>query len=540
VTMRPGGVLVIGLDGGSPDVLVPLGERGVMPTFRRLVSEGRHGILRSTIPWYTVPGWASLMTGVGPSTHGLLHWVHAGQEEYFEHHRRGRRFLTSQDLPFPTFWDIAGAAGLNVAVVNMPLTFPAWPVNGTMITGLLTPSSAIAGTCHPSGLLQRFPDYRVDLSTSREGASPDALPIERDSDAAIEELLEVTAIRGRVAAELLAEDVDLGVVVFVGPDRVSHKAWSEQIAVAAGHTGGSRTERLVEAYYRGLDDAISRLLDAAGPDITVMVVADHGFGPPAERVFAANAWLRERGYLSVRAAGVQAAVASRPGLARLARPLFRSWRRRRSSLAEPGLVDWSRSAVYAVGYPHTRTFGLVLNRKGVKREGWVAPEDAPAILTRLERDLRALADEEGRPVVRRVIRTEELGPVAPSFPDLIVETEAQFFPLDGLLRKQLFGRFALRSGLHERDGIFAVWGPRVQGQGRAEADILDVAPTVLGLLGIEGPAHLEGKVRDDLLELPQGRRAPPVVHGPRDHGSGVSSEERGEIEAHLRALGYAE
>ena len=74
--MRAGGVLVLGLDGGSLERPAdPWPQRGVMPTLARLIDEGAAGTLVSTTPWYTVPGWASMMTGVGPGTHGLLHWV---------------------------------------------------------------------------------------------------------------------------------------------------------------------------------------------------------------------------------------------------------------------------------------------------------------------------------------------------------------------------------------------------------------------------------------------------------------------------------
>ena len=59
----------------------------------------------------------------------------------------------------------------HLAVLNMPMTYPAWPVNGTMITGLLTPRKATEGTCYPPDLLKRFPGYQVDLSISREADS---------------------------------------------------------------------------------------------------------------------------------------------------------------------------------------------------------------------------------------------------------------------------------------------------------------------------------------------------------------------------------
>ena len=539
--MRPGGVLVLGLDGGTLRVLRPMAAAGLMPAFDRLLAQGRAGTLRSTLPWYTIPGWTSLMTGVGPGTHGLLYWVVSGEEEYFEGWRRGRRFVTSADISHPTFWDIAGAAGKRVAVLNMPLTYPAWPVNGAMITGLLTPKEAKTGACYPADLLDRFPGYRVDLSISRAAHSPDTPPSQDvDLPAYLRELIELTEGRARVGSALLADEVDLGVVVFVGPDRISHRAWPEQAAVAEGRGSTGEIESLIEAYYKALDRAVGDLIEACGPWVTVMVVADHGFGPPPDYTFTVNEWLRRSGYLTLRSARARKVVASSPVIKRLARPLIRRLRRRRGSPSERALVNWSRTAAYGVAYSRTPMFGLVVNRVGVKAEGSVSPQDAAQLVRRLQGDLMTLTDERGRRVVRRSWTREELGANARGFPDLLVETEPEISPWDGLLATRSFAPFELPSGLHARDGVFIVSGAGVRDPGRADADILDVAPTVLGLLGIAAPDHLEGKTREDILDLPERVPPPLAVTGPGGRAADISVDEEREIEAHLRTLGYTD
>ena len=54
--MRSGGVLVLGLDGGTLESCGPWRIEGVMPTLGRLIEEGAAGTLVSTTPWYTAPG----------------------------------------------------------------------------------------------------------------------------------------------------------------------------------------------------------------------------------------------------------------------------------------------------------------------------------------------------------------------------------------------------------------------------------------------------------------------------------------------------
>lgn len=538
--MNHGGVLVIGLDGGTLDVIGPLAERGIMPTFAKMIDEGRSGVLHSTTPWYTIPGWISLMTGVSPGTHGRLHWVVAPPGEYFEGSRRGRRFVASSDIDVPTFWDVAGAAGKRVAVVNMPVTYPAWPVNGVLVTGLLTPNGATSGRCYPEDLLAAFPGYQVDVSTSREAGSPDSPSMQQiDVPSYLRELVELTNGRRRLALELLAGDVDLGVVVFVGPDRISHRAWPEQASVVTGSASGD-VGRLVEEYYGALDASVDALVSASGPDVTVVVVSDHGFGPPPDSSFAVNGWLREEGYLRLPASRMQLAVSSRRALRRFAAPLVKVWKRRRGAGGEPAAVDWSASTAYAVKYPHTRTCGIVINRVGAKREGWVPDGDVPALLDRLRAALEGVRDPQGRRVVRAVHTKRELGARSDQFPDLVVETEDAFFPDDGLRWHDLFRPYRGPTGMHHPDGIFVLFGPQVRGRGDASAEIVDVAPSVLGLLGIRPPAHHEGTAREDLFEFPERIPTPDEVAGPGGDAVRVSSDELDEIESHLQVLGYVD
>jgi predicted AlkP superfamily phosphohydrolase/phosphomutase len=270
-----------------------------------------------------------------------------------------------------------------------------------------------------------------------------------------------------------------------------------------------------------------------------MMASDLGFGPSPPRIFAVNGWLREAGYLKLRATSVQVKVASHRTLKRLAGPLARRWKRWKGSTG-PALVDWGRTSLYGIKYPHARVFGIVVNRAGVKREGWIRDEDVPGLLERVSAELRALRDEQGEPVVSWIKTRDQLGGATGSFPDLLVGTEHPFLPDDGIRAQGRFRPYETLSGVHEPEGLFLVAGPGVDGAGEAEVDIIDIAPTVLGLLGIGIPAHIEGKVRDDLVRLPSFATAPVDVAGPGGARSALSVDETAEIEAHLRTLGYEE
>jgi predicted AlkP superfamily phosphohydrolase/phosphomutase len=56
-------MVVVGLDGATFQLIKPWAEAGKLPTFARLLAEGAHADLRSTLPALTPPAWTSAATG---------------------------------------------------------------------------------------------------------------------------------------------------------------------------------------------------------------------------------------------------------------------------------------------------------------------------------------------------------------------------------------------------------------------------------------------------------------------------------------------
>jgi hypothetical protein len=93
------------------------------------------------------------------------------------------------------------------------------------------------------------------------------------------------------------------------------------------------------------------------------------------------------------------------------------------------------------------------------------------------------------------------------------------------------------------NGVVALWGPGVKRGHKLEgAQIIDLAPTILALLGVEIPRHMDGRVLEDAFEAGAiapvwGAPAPPTP--PSGEGTfDLSEEEQAEIAARLRGLGY--
>jgi predicted AlkP superfamily phosphohydrolase/phosphomutase len=524
------GVVHIGIDAGCFDVLDPLAESGVMPRFAELRRTAGSAVLTSTDPWFTVPGWVSLMTGVPARRHGLVSWTTARPRDHWGGGRD--RFVGSTDIAFPTVFDVASAEGRSVASINMPVTFPPRAVNGVMVSGFPAPLEP-GRVCLPAGFLDRYPGYAVDVE-ARPG--PDAG--EMDEDVVrdyVRRLVEMTRVRARVAVDLLRSSTDLVSVVFVGPDRLLHVAWPAVEHVLEGRReGGSAGD--VTAYYRSLDAALGDILDAADGRIAVLT-SDHGQRGPSARAFAVNAWLERRGWLVRRSRSVSRIARAVPAGVR--RPLWWALRQHRSRpLHSSPHVDWTNTRAYGVIYPHCQLFGIVLR----------APD--PSLAARIKDELLSTTDPvtAERPVDYVVDGTQWLeADVTDRAPDLVAYLRSGWAASGALDRDPLVSGSIGASGEHARDGLLVASGPGVAAGDHGRSEIVQVAATLLGVLDVrpvsgmaEAVPWIAGQVRDrGAVRSPEPPASEPPADVPGDvPGEGMSREEEEEMTRHLEGLGY--
>lgn len=126
-------VVFIGIDGGSWNVIDAMIAEGLLPTFEKIKREGSYGPLRSTDCYMSPPAWTTMLTGCLPKQTGVYTFGVWNRE------RQRFRNVSSLDVEVPSVWDIASHAGLRTAAINIPIAYPVRPVNGILISGLLTP-----------------------------------------------------------------------------------------------------------------------------------------------------------------------------------------------------------------------------------------------------------------------------------------------------------------------------------------------------------------------------------------------------------------
>lgn len=558
-------VLVIGLDGATFRVIKPMVAAGELPVLGRLMEQGAHGVLRSTIQPSSEQAWVTFMTGVQNGKHGIFGFIHRkpGSYEY--------QYVNARHQRAPTLWRLLSDRGRRVIAINVPMTYPPEPVNGALIGGLMTPSERSRFTYPPDlyeELKREIGGYiiNVDIET---GALTDA-----GEARLLREINEMIRLRTEAVKYLArTRPWELLCVVYGAADRVSHKFWkymqTDQPALASGKGGA------IPQVYRRLDQAVGELVESVADEHTVvLLVSDHGFGP-LKKAFFLNQWLTEQGYLRWRGkeplnlkAGFQTGLnrlvrravhwLDHPWMSAVKQAVFATWPELKGKLHSSmayAKVDWSHTLAYALG-----TMGnICLNVKGREPQGIVEPGGPyEALRTQLIEELKQLRDgETGRPIFLDVYRREEIyhGPYVDLAPDIVGLLDPTYHvaavdwrPAGGdvivPLGEQLLFVGDL-SGQHDMDGILIAYGPQVRrGAEIAGAGIVDMAPTILALLGEPIPDYMDGRVLNELFvespatdKVSMGERAPALAE---EAGEGYTKEEEEEITARLRGLGYVD
>ena len=150
--------LVVGFDGALLDLCDRWIADDRMPALASIFERGVSGGLRSVTPYNSAVAWSSLVTGTNPGRHGVFDFVLPVRGGY------GYRVATRLDRRTPAIWNYASDAGARVAVVNIPMTFPAEDVNGVMVSGMDAPGldeRAVHPSDHLAELRRIAPDYRI-------------------------------------------------------------------------------------------------------------------------------------------------------------------------------------------------------------------------------------------------------------------------------------------------------------------------------------------------------------------------------------------
>jgi predicted AlkP superfamily phosphohydrolase/phosphomutase len=456
--VTPKKVMLVGLDCAEPSLVLER-WKDELPTLSALVDRGACGRLTSVIPPITVPAWSCMMASKTPGDLGVY-----GFRNRSDHSYEGGFIATSDAIREPRLWDLVTRAGGSSVVLSVPGTFPPRPLNGVMVSCFLTPSLESQYTYPPllrTEVERVVGEYVFDTKDFRT----------EDKAYLLRQVYEMTDRRFRLAEHLAqTKPWRFFAMVEMGTDRMHHGFWKYMDPEHRKHEPGSPYADAILDYHRHVDGLVGRLLEQADEDTVVFVLSDHG----AKRLdggIRINEWLRQEGLL--------ATLAEPDGPC---------------SIRDVG-VDWPRTTAWGEGGYYARVF---LNVKGREPEGVVEPDEYEAVRDDLARRIAAIPDDRGNPLATAVYKPEDLY-VEPRgvAPDLIVVFDDLYWRSVGTIGgdegiQTLENDTGPDDANHAQDGLYIAAGPGIAAGVRSDAHLLDVAPTVLEILGIPEPAGMRG------------------------------------------------
>ncbi len=464
-----------------------------------------------------------------------------------------------------------------MGIVNVPMTYPPEPVNGYLISGLDTPHEGCE-FMYPRELKEELAaqgiDYRIDIQHLGN------MRTDRVRDRTLQSLREIEAARTAAMKYLAGKGPsDFRMIVYTATDQVQHHFWHYHDPMHAKHdaAGAKRYANAIRDIYIHVDSLLDDLLKQVGDETVVIVMSDHGFGPTSNVRLRLNQALADAGLLSFRKAGpVRRAFRRAAGLFdRMLRSTLSDGAKHFLAGKFPKLrvaferadeptVDWARTIAHVnEAYRSSPAVWIDRGNSDKDKPGSNSDERERALLA-AEQKLKELVDPQtGQPVISRVFRARDLyhGPFVDKAPDL--------FPswwIDGFLTEQsepdnpatpIVERSTAPlnegiefAGSHRLDGVFMIAGGPVRpGHAFSGAKIIDVAPTVLYLMGLPIPADMDGRPLLDAFDPDFVAEHPPVFEqsgepsDSADAGSVANEAEFTDAEAELiaqrlRALGY--
>ena len=395
-----------------------------------VIERGSAGPIDSIVPPESSACWPSLTTGVNPGKTGVYGFQDREIGSYETYVPMGR------DVQAPRLWDRVEQADRNATVMNVPVTAPPQRDVQRMVSGFL--SRDVETAAYPASFGDRLTElrYRIDVNAK--------LGHESNKSSFIEDAHDTLEARQRAFREFIGkDDWDLFFGVFMTTDRINHFLFEDY------ERDGPNREAFL-TFYETLDTYIGELLDLFGDDVTTIIASDHGF-TTLEYEVNCNQWLAEQDWLSFRTEDHEQ------------------------------LTDIS---------DETTAYSLIpgrfyLNLAEREPRGSVPRESYSERLDELEEVLTELESPNGKPVVERVVRGDQVfvGDHDEIAPDLVALPHDGFDLKAGFSGSNSVFDHGPRNGMHTfSDATLITDDPGVAVE---DATLYDIAPTILDIMDIE-------------------------------------------------------
>lgn len=219
----------MGIDGGCFESIQNLLHKNKLPNIKYLITNGFSANLEVTTPHTTIPSWPCLFSGLNEKDLGYITFINPMKGIFNSFEWRKKSIFSLNQL--------------KMFILNVPGTYPAWEINGEMITGILSPSIS----CFPKELVSKInKDWIIEGRT-------------------IVEIFKAFNMKKELFLSKLRENFDLLVYVIRVPDAISHRV-----------TGSEKfIKRYLEVGYQKIDEFVGQIIEKNDYD-NIFIFSDHG------------------------------------------------------------------------------------------------------------------------------------------------------------------------------------------------------------------------------------------------------------------------
>jgi predicted AlkP superfamily phosphohydrolase/phosphomutase len=283
-------VIMVGVNGMELDIIRPLLLKGEMPNLSRVIEKGAYGKLRTVSGPNCPRVYTTLFTSTNPEEHGVTGFLVGGIT------------ANTHMLKEEPIWSVLSKRDVTVGMANVPATFPVMPVNGYMISGMLTRGkncedgvlcapklSEVTGgdAVYPAKmreeLLKNVGDFYIDCERM-----PSAADLKQHETEVIDHwLAKVQTIRDQQTKLfdylLASHPTDFTFLAQSCEDRTGH--WLYPITpFNVGYNAsinGVRQSAFPDQYV-AFDKVLGTILQHADENTFVVIISDHGIKPLRE------------------------------------------------------------------------------------------------------------------------------------------------------------------------------------------------------------------------------------------------------------------
>ena len=512
-------VLAVSLDATSAPLVFAWAREGKLPTLNRLMQEGATARLRSIGDYFPDAIWPTINTGCLPGKHGHYNFRCLRPGTY-------SMMLAPDEAYLKPFWELMRSR----VDGDEPSRLIVFDVQRSTLLREEGVTQVIGWGQRAAQRFESWPPELIDNLATRYERPPRGLDDDvvrrsaRAEERYLRTVLRMAEARSRLLRDLLREhEWDFCLASYHETHNGGHVffRYLEPGTWAYDERRAARFRDALLEIYQAVDRGLGEVLESLPDRTEVIAFAGQGLRLNTNGLYLLPRVLTALGYqvpadapLLTRALNtasthvpwsIRRHVNRRLSPETGRRTLERMWRE---------ATDWTRTRAIA-----ETAFGqswVRINLRGREPQGTVEPgPDYNALCEEISAELRALVDvETGEPAVTSVVPLTSLieGPHVAEMPDLCVTWNrnalvgAVRHPRAGVIRESMHDFVATE---HSADAFLVAAGPRTRrGATSDSGHIVDIAPTLLYLMGCAIPENMDGNVLTGLIEPDELARRP--------------------------------